>query len=128
MMFKSYQKQMEIGGSAFIEFQYCRLRAGSSLRKITSIRKIDFKKEDSLYIYIDDIDLFCEEYHETFIDGTYANREQGVVDVFGINYYSPDQIDAIIERISLRNPVEGDVLIEWLRKAKETNGFYILGI
>ena len=126
MMFKSYQKQKEIGGSVFIEFQYCRLRAGSSLRKI--LNKIDFKKEDSLYIYYDDIRLFCEEYHEIFIDGTYANREQGVVDVFGINYYSPDQIDTIIERISASNPVEGDVLIEWLKKAKETNGFYILGI
>ena len=126
MMFKSYQEKREIGGSAFIEFQYCRLRAGSSMRKI--LNKIDFWKDDSLYIYVDDIRLFCEEYHEIFIDGTYPNREQGVVDIFAPNYYSPDQIDTIIERISASNPVEGDVLIEWLKKAKETNGFYILGI
>ncbi|MBQ6553157.1 MAG: hypothetical protein IJL83_06035 [Clostridia bacterium] len=120
---------MEIGDSGWIEFQYCRMRAGSSLRRITSIRKIDFRKDDSLYVSDDDLDLFFTDYSSIFIDGAYSSRKRGAVDLFGIiNYYSPDQIDAIIERITVSNPVEGEVLTAWLRKAKETNGFYILGI
>ena len=52
----------------------------------------------------------------------------GEIDLFGINYYSPQQLAEIIEKTQKQKPLGFDVLLDWLKKAIEYNGFYILGI
>ena len=53
---------------------------------------------------------------------------KGVVDIFGINYYAPNLLDSIIERLNNDKPTDYSTLKEWLIKSKEYNGVYILGI
>jgi len=50
------------------------------------------------------------------------------VDVYGINYYGPEQIDLLLVRIRETQPEDWQVLTEWLKAARAYNGFYILGI
>ena len=50
------------------------------------------------------------------------------MDIFGMNYYGPESINPVIEKIITAKPMEYEVLVEWLNKAKEYNGFYILGL
>ena len=66
-MFHSFNSQTErknFGGTQFIEIQYCKLEKGTSIKKI--VNKIDYWKEDSLYIHIDDFDDFISNYGKIF--------------------------------------------------------------
>ena len=121
--FNSQDERKNFGGSAFIEMQFCKLPVGT---KIVKIRNIENWGNDSLYI--NNVDEFYQEYSDIFDCGIYNNLEQGVVDIFGINYYSYDLIDLIINKIKNKKPREYDALIQWLNNAKRYNGFYILGI
>lgn len=128
-MFHSFNSQTErknFGGTQFIEIQYCKLEKGTSIKKI--VNKIDYWKEDSLYIHIDDFDDFISNYGKIFNSGTYSNLETGLIDETGINYYSPEQTKEIIKIIEMQKPLDYQVLIYWLNKAQEYNGFYFLGI
>ncbi len=58
----------------------------------------------------------------------YNNKKSGIVDIYGINYYIPIMIDRIIEKLYQEEPLDYEVFINWLNKAKGYNGFYILGI
>lgn len=88
--FKNQNARRTFGGSAFIEIQYCTQKSGTELKKIvnTSRHWID----NSLYIYFDDIDSFFANYKKIFYGGTYQNLHSGEVDIFGINYYSSEQL------------------------------------
>lgn len=92
------------------------------------MRVIDNWQNDSLYVYVDDIDVFYTNYKDIFVDGRYNNMKMGEIDLFGINYYSPQQLAEIIEKTQKQKPLGFDVLLDWLKKAIEYNGFYILGI
>ena len=85
-------------------------------------------QDDSLFVYLDDLNIFFVEYKDIFIDGTYSNLKNGPIDLWGINYYSPSQVVAIMQRIQARKPKDGDVLLKWLQSANEANGIYVLGI
>ena len=124
--FRSQEDRRDYGGSAFIEIQFCRLPAGTRLKKIVSLGSIQHWQNDSLYV--DDEDLFFQEYKAIFNSGIYHNLKSGVVDIFGINYYAPEWIDPIIHLLNTETPTDYEVLSQWLGKAKEYNGFYILGI
>ena len=117
-IFKDQNERIEHGGTAFIELQYCKLKPDTKLNIITSFRSIRHWHDDSLYVYVTDIDNFLDKYNDIF---------QGV-DFSGINYYSPSQINEIIAKLESKKPVDYSVLLEWLQQGVEHNGIYILGI
>jgi hypothetical protein len=126
--FESRQARQAFGGSAFIEIQYCRLNPAASIREIASLGVRNDWKDDSLYVYVDDMDEFYSNYKDIFRDGTHNNTKKGDIDLFGINYYSPKQLTEIIDRIEKQKPLDYEILLKWLKQAFNYNGFYILGI
>ena len=127
-IFDSQAKRREYGGSAFIEMQFCKLPVGTERKRIVATNRIQNWQLDSLYIEVDDVDTFYQEYSRIFTCGTYQNLKNGVVDIFGVNYYAPESIDPMIEKIHKEKPMDYEPLTDWLNHAKEYNGFYILGI
>lgn len=125
-IFNSQEERRSFGGSAFIEMQFCKMPFGSKTKKLVAVNSITHWQNDSLYIK--EQDIFYQEYSQIFDCGTYHNLKTGIVDTFGINYYAPYLIDSIIEKLQTAKPTDYGTLIEWLEKAKEYNGFYILGI
>lgn len=125
-IFKSQEEQRNLGGSAFIEIQFCKLPYETKTKNLVAVSSINDWQNDSLYI--DDENLFYQEYSKFFNSGIYSNMKSGVVDIHGINYYAPSLVDSIIVKLQKGKPVDYEILIEWLTKSKEYNGFYILGI
>lgn len=122
MMFRSFASQEErkkAGGSAFLELQYCTLSRETSLKRIMSAKEAEHWKNDSLYVRADDLELFSREYGNLF---------DGNLSLFGIGYYSPLRTENLIEKIATTKPTDYEILLTWLVKAKEQNGFYILGL
>lgn len=131
MLFHSFQSQAErreFGGSDFIEIQYCRLPEGTSLREIVSIDAIKHWKDDSLYISGDDMDLFYQSYGDIITGGVYNNGDRGPMDLFGINFYSREQTNEIIERLAEEKPPGHQILCRWLQADEQSLGFYVLGV
>lgn len=129
MLFQSFASQAErraYGGSAFLEIQFCRLPAGTPVREIVKWDNIRHWQDDSLYI--DDENAFFRKYSSIFQDGTYSNLKHGVVDIYGINYYAPTSIDAIIGQLQQNMPEDHEALLKWLVQAQQYNGVYILGL
>lgn len=126
--FSSQEERREFGGSYFIEMQYCRLPQGTEIERIVSVDAIEHWKNDSLYIYGDDDNEFVLHYGKIFTGGTYNNLKRGMVDMYGINYYSREQTHLILETVKEIKPLDCQVLLNWLEKAKENVGFYILGL
>lgn len=124
--FSSQQERREFGGGDFIEIQYCTLKKCTSIKEIVSV--VENWEDDSLYIYGDDWNIFCDAYGEIICGGTYNNLETGYLDGCGINYFSPRQTELIKEKINEEKPREYEVLLSWLEKGKEYNGFYVLGL
>lgn len=124
--FKSQDDRRKFGGSAFIEMQFCRLSVNSTIKKLVAVENIDHWCKDSLYI--DDECWFYREYAFAFDCGVYGNLKSGTMDLFGINYYAPATVDSIIKKIDENKPSEYETLRAWLIRAKEYNGFYILGM
>ncbi len=108
--------------------QFCKLPPKTPIKKIVTIKNIDDWKNDSLFIYVDDLDDFYIDYKDVFDCGTYNNLKSGTVDIYGINYYSNTLTSYIIEKILRIKPEDYETLIEWLKKSMDYNGFYILGI
>lgn len=126
--FSSREERKKSGGTYFIELQYCRLLPGTEIEKIVSVTAIEHWKNDSLYINGDDANKFVSNYGKIITGGIYNNRKSGMVDMYGINYYSQEQTKLILERIKEIKPLDYQVLLSWLEKSKEHNGFYILGL
>lgn len=127
-IFSSQEERRKYGGSAFIEIQFCKLPIGAGVKELVAVSSINHWQNDSLYVYIDNTEVFLEEYGHIFTRGIYNNLESGNVDIYGINYYTPALTDSIIEKIRMEKPVDHKIVIEWLKRAKAYNGFYILGI
>ena len=126
LTFNSQEERRRYGGSAFLEFQYCRLPAEAGTREKTSIFFLEHWRNDSLYVRDDDV--FLREYGNIFDCGVYNNGKRGTVDVYGINYYEPSLIDFIVEKIRKEKPMDCESILTWLEEAKNYNGFYILGM
>lgn len=127
-VFNNQEERRKFGGSAFIEIRFCEMPFGTKIKKVIARKSIKDWRDDSLYIYVDDIDTFDNEYSSFFAFGTYNNSKSGILDIFGVNYYKSDLIDNIAAMILESKPTDYEILIEWLYKAKYYNGFYILGI
>ena len=130
MLFHSFSSQTErreYGGSDFIELQCCKLKRGTSIKKIISIDHIEHWKTDSLFLSGDDMDNFISLYSDIFNQGFYNNGKSGSLDLFGINYYPPELEEAIIKRLRERNSEDDRILTDWLMTADEHNDLYILG-
>ena len=54
--------------------------------------------------------------------------QTGVVDIYGINYYSPSLAKGIRERVISEKTRDYEELVAWMEEAITYNGFYILGI
>ena len=131
MLFHSFSSQTErreYGGSDFIELQCCKLKRGTSIKKIISVDHIEHWKTDSLFLSGDDMDNFISLYSDIFNQGFYNNGKSGSLDLFGINYYHPELEEAIIKRLRERNSEDDRILTDWLMTADEHNGLYILGV
>ena len=126
--FSSQDERRKFGGSDFIEFQYCKLKQGAEIKEIVSVETVEHWKDDSLYVFGDDMDEFFAVYSEILSKGTYNNGGFGTVDLLGINYYSSEQTVLIIEKIKKENPKDCMELLRWLEGAGKYNGFYILGV
>lgn len=126
--FSSQEERKKSGGTYFIELQYCRLLPDTEIEKIVSVTAIEHWKNDSLYINGDDANKFVSIYGKIITGGIYNNRKSGMVDMYGINYYSQEQTKLILERIKEIKPLDYQILLSWLEKSKEHNGFYILGL
>ncbi len=127
-IFANQDERRETGGSCFLEMQYCRMKKGTPVGKIVSVDKVKHWMDDSLYIDGDNTDVLQLHYNDIFIGGTYSNQKSGRLDIWGINYYSPEQVEKIIEMICRKKPLEHETVLEWLEKAKKYNGIYILGV
>ena len=131
MLFHSFSSQTErreYGGSDFIELQCCKLKRGTSIKKIISVDHIEHWKTVSLFLSGDEMDNFISLYSDIFNQGFYNNGKSGSLDLFGINYYPPELEEAIIKRLRERNSEDGRILTDWLMTADEHNGLYILGV
>lgn len=131
-IFRSQEERKKIGGTLFIEFQYCKMKLGTRIQDLVPEDGIDCWLDDSLYLYIGDIDIFIEEYADIFNCGIYYNDnnhklERGL-ELYGATYYSPDQVETITAEILERKATDYEILLDWLKKVKNYNGFYISGI
>ncbi len=121
--FNSQDERRSLGGSSFIELQFCKFPLKTKIESL--IEKVNFWENDSLYI--SDYETFYNEYKYIFNCGIYNNLEIGDMDLHGINYYSPSETDRIIDKILKYKPLDYETLIKWLEDSKAYNGFYILG-
>ena len=131
MLFHTFASQDErraFGGSAFMELQICKQKPGTKLEKILSIETIAHWKNDSLYVYIDDMERFYALYGKIFCDGCYQNGERGIVDCYGVNYYTREQTARIAKEVAEDKPADFQVLLDWLKTAEKYNGIYLLGL
>ena len=109
-----------------MEMQVCKYPRGTALREIMDFDRMDFWKNDSLYIC--DIAEFVRVYGNYTVHGIYDNGERGAVDVYGPNYYPPETVTQMIGQIAADKPAEYETMLRFLQEAETQNGFYILGI
>lgn len=126
--FASQDERRKFGGSAFMELQKCKQEPGTKLEKILSIETINHWQNDSLYVYAEDIDAFSAIYGKIFADGCYENGERGMVDCWGVNYYTPEQTMRIARALAEEKPKDFQPLLDWLTSGETYNGFYLFGV
>lgn len=127
-MFGSQTERKKFGGSDFIEIQYCKLPENTKVEKTISVNAVSHWKNDSLYISGDDMNFFYKQYKDIITGGVYNNGESGVMDLYGINFYSREKADLIIKRIENEKPQEYEILLRWLKSGTDYIGFYVLGV
>ena len=124
--YKFKNQEKNFGGSAFIEIQYCTLPESTDIKVITSVESIKNWQNNSLYV--NDENEFYKEYGEILNKGYYNNLKQGVVDIYGINYYTKTETENIKKMLEENKPEDYDVFLQWLENVSNYNGFYVLGI
>ncbi len=111
-----------------MELQYCTLTGAVSREERVDYKNIENWNASSLYIFMDRIDEFYREYRDIFGNGLYSNLEEGMMDIYGINYYDENQVWEIIEQLKVHKPKDYEKLLSWLLNEKNRNGIYLLGI
>lgn len=124
--FSTQEERRNFGGSDFIELQYCRLKRTRLQRIISDCNGC--WEDDSLYVPGRRLDEFLAAYSDVLGEGLYPNKKSGPVYPFGPNYYPPERVPTMIDRLRERNSEDDLVLAKWLHKATEHNGFYVLGV
>lgn len=116
-----FVKNSDRESTAYFEFSYCKKKR----LFVYALSHLPIRKEDSLYVYLDDEEVFFENYGK-YLESPY--KRNGFV-YLGPNYYTKKQTQSIIELIKQDLPQEHEVLLQWLQKAvDEYEGFYFLGI
>lgn len=130
LTFENDEEKIKEEHSACIEFQFCRIKRNTALSDIIGYvfaPDFAFGRKDSMFVHDEDFEEFYDQYGDILNFGYYANHETGPVDPYGINYYKPDSIDIITEKITEKKPSDYLLFKEWLEKARNYYGFYILG-
>ena len=123
--FDSQEERRNFGGSCFVEIQNCKLPAGSN---IDTVVDTDIEHWELTSLYCADENRFCEIYADIFGDGIYNNKESGPVDIYGLNYFPQDRVEAILARLTEEKPEGYAELLFWLCNHKPENGIYVLGV
>ena len=124
--FNNQEERRSFGGSLFIEIQYCTLPESTDIKVITSVESIKNWQNNSLYV--NDENKFYSEYSAILNKGYYNNLKQGIVDIYGINYYTKTETENIKKKLKENKPEDSEALLNWLESEDSYNGFYILGI
>lgn len=120
MTFDNQESRREKYGSAFLELSYCKLEKNASVKKKLKIQNLPHWQNDSLYVFVDDLEKFYNEYLKVF------NLAEN--DIYGIKYFSAEDANKIILLLNKEKPTEYEICVKWLNFAINNNGFYILGI
>ena len=128
--FVSQDERREFGGGDFLEFAFCKSDRNTPIEALVSNDAVAplYWSNSSLYLCGDDWNEFCDAYGEIVANGTYANLETGYLDCCGINYFSPEQVQVIIDRLREEKPKDYQPLLNWLEQDTQYNGFYVLGL
>ena len=116
--FKNQDERRNFGGTAFVELAYSKNKIKIKILDKLLKRKNVFWNDDSLYIYVDDIDEFCKLYGDIFKINSF----------YGPNYYSKRKTTEIINSLKQKQPKEYLILVEWLELAVTYDGFWLYGI
>ncbi len=127
LKFSSDKERIAAGGTAFIEIQYCRLPKGTKNKKLITAKSLQFWDLSSLYIKDTDIKEFCYAYAH-ILDEALNGGEDDTFDVYGVNYYNNIRVKEILHQIEREEPLEYEILAQWIRSNPYDNGIYILGI
>lgn len=120
LQFENQETRRENYGSAFLELAYCKLDTKASIKKKLKINNLPNWQNDSLYVYVDNLDDFYNEYKKALdISGD---------ELFAVKYFSAEETNKLIEILKSEKPTEFQVFVNWLNYAMNNNGFYILGI
>ena len=122
--FSSQEERRTFGGSCFAELAFCK-GVGDTLFKTENL---PFWKNDSLYIPDMEQGPFWLAYKDIVGEGWYSPERRGPLDIYGMNYYTPEDLEAIITRVRDQQPQDWEKLLPWLEEARKYNGFYILGV
>ena len=126
LKFRSQEERRAYTDACCMEMQVCKYPRGTALREIMDFDRMDFWKNDSLYIC--EIAEFVRIYGDYTVQGIYGSGARGAVDVYGLNYYPPETVTQMIEQIAADKPAEYETMLRFLREAEQQNGFYILGV
>ena len=111
---------------ALTELCICRLPERTPLQQIVAVDQIRHRQPDSLYI--EDETTFFHVYGDIFGCGIYNNLLSGPPDPCGINYYPPSRAEEILAALSTTTLPDSETLAAWLRRVRQYNGFYLLGL
>lgn len=81
-----------------------------------------------MFVPIEKVNEFIDNYKEIFMEGVYNNLKSGPVDIYGTNYFYSSTTIGIQKLLILVKPSGYEMVAKWLELSKEYNGIYILGI
>ncbi len=111
--------------SAYFELQYCKKEG--DLKKLVE-NGYGYWEKDSLLVHIDHEEGFFNGYRK-YLEPTNAPNGTCEFCYYGVNYYTKEQTESILERIKEDKPEGFEVISSWLEKAvNDYNDFYLLGI
>ena len=121
---KMFYTLFEKNSSGYIEFQL-------SQKEKPNFRKYEFSNPSSLFVDVNSfgsMDEFLENYGDIFRNGLHPDKSSSL-DLFGINFYSLEDVENIIQEIEKKKPKDYKTILDWLQIVKKYyKGFYILGI
>ncbi len=117
-------KAKKKGSSAYYEFSFCKKNM-----PIDELTKNGYEhwSEDSLLLYIDDDARFFEHYKKYF-EKPHSPDGSRRFYYAGVNYYTAEEAEKILEKIEKDAPPYSAPLIAWLKQAQAYNGFFLLGV
>ncbi len=126
LKFRTQKERREYGGTDFVELQYCKMPQDTTPEDIVKLDNLENWKEDSLYVA--DYRSFRRKYGIYFQNALHEDLSRGALDLYGINYYSLNQVQEILKILREKEPEDYETLCEWLDQESDICGIYILGV